>query len=314
MKIVDFDTIKNLNLAPSQCIDWVDEAFRMKYSTKLPGKISMKIDPAIFFNTMPVYLPGLERFGVKIVSRYPQRNPALQADILLSDTGTGETLALMDGSWITAMRTGAVAALTIQTLKASNAKEYAFLGLGNTARATLLCLLSLINDTPVHIRLLAYKGQELLFKDRFSAYENITFSIYHSAEELIDGADVVVSCVTVATELIAPDNVFKKGVLVVPVHTRGFQNCDLFFDKVFADDTNHVKDFQYFNQFKKFDEFSRVLLKENEGRVSDSERILVYNIGIALHDIYYAAKIFDLIGAQSLPEARTSSVTSKFWV
>lgn len=314
MKIIDFDTIRNLHLTPSQCVEWVKEAFCMKYSANLPGKISMKIDPKIFFNTMPVYLPGLERFGVKIVSRYPERKAALQADILLSDTKTGETLALMDGSWITAMRTGAVAALTIHTLKVPHTKEYAFLGLGNTARATLLCLLPLLENDPVHIRLLAYKGQELLFQERFAAYKNLTFSVYESSEELIDGADVVVSCVTVATELIAPDKVFKEGVLVVPIHTRGFQNCDLFFDKVFADDTNHVKDFRYFDRFKKFDEFSKVLLKENEGRESDRERILVYNIGISLHDIYFAAKIFNLMDGNSLPEAQISSITSKFWV
>ena len=34
---------------------------------------------------------------------------------------------------------------------------------------------------------------------------------------------------------------------VIPVHTRGFQNCDLFFDKVFADDTDHVKDSNILN-------------------------------------------------------------------
>lgn len=314
MNIIDFNTIKNLDLSPSQCVKWVDEACRAKYSAKLPGKISLKIDSAIFFNTMPVYLPGLERFGVKVVSRYPGRNPALQADILLSDTQSGETLALMDGSWITAMRTGAVAALAIHTLKSSVAKEYAFLGLGNTARATLLCLLALIGDEPIHVRLLAYKGQEVLFCERFAAYPQVTFSVYDNSETLIDGADVVVSCVTVADELIAPDHVFKEGVLVVPVHTRGFQNCDLFFDKVFADDTNHVKDFRYFSSFKQFDEFPRILLKENKGRESDKERILAYNIGIALHDIYFAAKIYDLTAAMSLPEVQTSSLTTKYWV
>ena len=35
---------------------------------------------------------------------------------------------------------------------------------------------------------------------------------------------------------------------MVPVHTRGFSNCDLFFDKVFADDYGHVKHFKYFDK------------------------------------------------------------------
>ena len=90
------------------------------------------------------------------------------------------------------------------------------------------------------------------------------------------------------------DEWFKEGVLVVPIHTRGFQNCDLFFDKVFADDTSHVDGFKYFKQFKKFSEFDKVLHKEVVGRENDKERILSYNIGIALHDIYIAKKIFNL--------------------
>lgn len=314
MKVISFDQIHNLDIAPEVCVDWVRDAFLRKYQSELPGKISLKIDSKIFFNTMPVYLPELQRFGVKEVSRFPDRKPSLQADILLYDSNTGESLALMDGSWITAMRTGAVAALTIKTLRPKNTKIYALMGLGNTARATLLCLDAILKHESIHIRLLAYKGQEILFQERFSAFENITFSVSQTAEELIDGADVVVSCVTVASDLIAPDHVFKEGVLLVPVHTRGFQNCDLFFDKVYADDTNHVKDFKYFQKFQKYDEFSRVLLKENPGRETDYERILVYNIGIALHDIYFSSKIYDLIASAISSEIQLSSITDKFWV
>jgi ornithine cyclodeaminase/alanine dehydrogenase-like protein (mu-crystallin family) len=296
-------------------VKWVEEACRAKYEAKLPPKISIKLDGQVFFNTMPVYLPGKERFGVKVVSRYPGRTPSLQADILLFDTQSGQTLALMDGSWITAMRTGAVAALAIRTLQTPAAREYAFLGLGNTARATLLCLLAIAADTPLHIRLLAYKGQENAFRERFAACPQLTFSVYHSAGELIRGADVVVSCVTAASEVFAPDEVFKEGVLVVPVHTRGFQNCDLFFDKVYADDTNHVKDFRYFDRFRRFDEFHNILLGANKGRESKLERILAYNIGIALHDIYFAAEIFALAEQLADPaEIQTTTTTDKFWV
>ena len=137
-------------------------------------------------------------------------------------------LALMDGSWITAMRTGAVAALSIQYLRTSSAREYAFMGLGNTARATLLCLMAVL-EGPLNIRLLSYKGQELEFMKRFKEYSRLNFSIFENVEDLITGADVVVSCVTVAHGQFASDTCFKPGVLVVPVHTRGFQNCDLFF-------------------------------------------------------------------------------------
>lgn len=312
MKLIDFETIRNLSISPVDCVEWVEAALRMKYDSCLPHKISMTIEPDVFFNTMPSYLPYCRRFGVKVVSRFPKRKPALISNILLYDATNGDSLALMDGSWITAMRTGAVAALSIQYLKASSAKEYAFMGLGNTARATLLCLMSVL-EGPLNIRLLAYKGQELDFMDRFKEYPQLSFSVYENAEELITGADVVVSCVTVAHDLFASDTCFKPGVLVVPVHTRGFQNCDLFFDKVFADDTAHVEEFKYFDRFKQFDEFAHVLLKQNPGRTSDQERILVYNIGIALHDIYFASKVYDRV-KDSLPEITSEILNEKFWV
>lgn len=312
MKIIDFETIRNLSIPPSLCMEWVESALRVKYDSCLPSKISLKIDSDVFFNTMPSYIPVCGHFGVKVVSRFPKRKPSLQSDILLYDASSGDALALMDGSWITAMRTGAVAALAIKHLQSSNATEYAFMGLGNTARATLVCLMSVIRE-PLHIRLLAYKGQEHDFIARFKDFPQLRFSVYENAETLISGADVVVSCVTVANELFASDACFKAGVLVVPVHTRGFQNCDLFFDKVFADDTDHVSGFKYFNQFKKYDEFAHVFLNENPGRTSDDERILAYNIGIALHDIYFASKIYDSV-KNSIPDVVSNMTSDKFWV
>ncbi len=312
MKIIDMDAIKALQIRPEQCVEWVRDAFRMKYDSYLPPKVSVKMEHDIFFNTMPCYLKPVDRFGVKVVSRYPDRQPSLLSDILLYDAVSGNTLALMDANWITAMRTGAVAALAIQTFQPSHAQTYAFMGLGNTARATLLCLLALTGDRPLDIRLLSYKDQAQDFIRRFASYPNVRFTVIEDTTALITGADVVVSCVTAANELFAPDECFKEGVLVVPVHTRGFQNCDLFFDKVFADDTGHVNGFKYFDRFRSFDEFSHVLLGKNAGRTSDTERILAYNIGIALHDVYFASKVYDLI--TSAEEVTLSRESRKFWV
>lgn len=95
------------------------------------------------------------------------------------------------------------------------------------------------------------KDQAEYFIDYFRTFGNVVFSVVDTMEELVEDADVLVSCITDADGLlIGNDALFKPGILLVPVHTRGFQNCDLFFDKVFADDTEHVRSFRYFNQFK----------------------------------------------------------------
>ena len=92
---------------------------------------------------------------------------------------------------------------------------------------------------------------------------------------------------------------------------RGFQNCDLFFDKVFGDDTRKIQDFRYFSQFRQYDEIHHVLQGRNPGRVSDDERILCYNYGVALHDVYFAAKIYEQLKDSSnsfvlsVPEKKT---------
>lgn len=313
MKVIDFNTISKLGVNPLQCVKWVEYILKNKYSCELPPKISLHMGNNTFMNTMPSYIPMVQRHGVKIVSRYPERVPSLISEIMLYDTNNGLPLALMDGTWITAMRTGAVAALTIKTLQRKDAQQYAFMGLGNTARSTLLCLAELLKGADINIKLLAYKGQEELFKQRFASYPNLHFEVCQNEEAFVTDSDVVVSCITAADYLIAPDKCYKKGVLVVPVHTRGFQNCDLFFDKVFADDTGHVKDFKYFKQFKQFDEFSQVLIGNNPGRESDEERILAYNIGISLHDIYFASQIYDL-SASKAKELILENETQKFWL
>ena len=100
-----------------------------------------------------------------------------------------------------------------------------------------------------------------------------------------------------------------------PIHTLGFTNCDLFFDKVFADDTGHVHHFKNFDKFKNFAEVCDVVNGEKQGRENDSERILTYNIGISIHDINFAANIYSMILSADgeVPSVNFEDPTEKFW-
>lgn len=295
MKHITNEDIVNLNLSPEQCLEWVRDAFILKSECQLPAKMSVHPTGNDFFTTMPCLLPSeYRRFGAKVVSRIVGRVPALKSDMMLFDSQSGELLAIVDCDWITAMRTGAVATLAIKTLRQSQASEYAFIGLGSTARATLTCLLNSCTDEHLNIRLFRYKDQAERIIEEYGHYKNASFTIVDTTTELVKGADVVVSCITDASGLLVEDeSLFKPGVLVVPVHTRGFQNCDTTFDKVFADDTDHVKGFKYFSEFREFHQLEEVLKGDVTGRANDSERILSYNIGLGLHDVLYASRIYD---------------------
>lgn len=151
--------------------------------------------------------------------------------------------------------------------------------------------------------------------ERFQEYTNALFEIVDTVQELISGAEIIISCITDASDLICTDNtLYNKGVLLVPVHTRGFQNCDLFFDKIYGDDRGHVCGFKNFSKFRAFDEFSNVLLNRNPGRENDKERIIVYNIGLGLHDILFACKIYERLNKAQFPFFMQEKETAKFWI
>ena len=297
VSIIQQQQIDAQNISPKECIEWVKQGFLMKDNAQMPAKLSVHPQGEDFMTSMPCLLPkhnGKKYFGLKLVSRIEGQTPTLKSDITLYDAETGQLLAIMDGDWITAMRTGAVAALAARTFQRKGVDTYSMIGLGNIARAVALCLIADNEDRHITIRLMRYKNQAEMFIERFKAYENVTFNIVDNNTTFVAEADVLISCVTVATELLFPDNsLFKKGVTVIPVHVRGFQNCDLFFDKVFGDDTGQIQNWKYYNQFKEYDEIHHVLQGKNLGRTNDDERILSYNYGLALHDIVFASKIYE---------------------
>ncbi|MDE6166686.1 MAG: ornithine cyclodeaminase [Muribaculaceae bacterium] len=299
MQVISSEQIESLNISPALSVEWVRESFLMKKRSQLPAKISIHPRGNDFFNTMPCMLPDeYHTYGCKVVSRIKGNRPALKSELMLADTLTGEMTALMNADWITARRTGAVTTLAINTLRKSNAQVYAFVGLGAMAYATLDCLLATNTDRQLTLRFKKYKDHAERAAAHYGpiAGKSVSFEFADTMEELVSGADVVVSCITDADGLLVSDvDLFKPGVLLVPVHTRGFQNCDTVFDRVFADDTAHVSNFKYFDSFKGYAELGDVLAGRDPGRTSDSERILSYNIGLGLHDVLYAHKILELI-------------------
>jgi len=91
-----------------------------------------------FFGVMPA---SGESMGIKMVTYYPEnagtKLPTHMAVIALFDSKTGEPLALMDGRYITEMRTAAVSAVATEALAAPEAKVLALLGAGVQGRAHL---------------------------------------------------------------------------------------------------------------------------------------------------------------------------------
>lgn len=297
MRIISSKDIEKLTISPATCVEWVRESFLMKSASQLPPKISLHPRGNDFFNTMPCMLPDKYHcFGCKVVSRVKGNHPALKSEMMMFDTLTGEITALINCDWITAKRTGAVAAIAINTLRRTGAQTYGFVGLGAMAQATLDCLFATNTDTPMVIKLKRYKDQAERIIDKYSDVKGVKFEIVDTMEDLVENTDVIVSAITDAEGLLIENtDLFKPGALLVPIHTRGFQNCDTVFDRIIADDRGHVCGFKYFNEFKEFAELSDVLSGKDPGRTSDNQRIIAYNIGLGLHDVVFGNKILEII-------------------
>lgn len=319
MLILKHEDIIQVDFDISESIKWVDTVLREKRNTILPAKISLHPEDDVFYNTMPSLLPTMGNIGgVKVVNRYPKRIPSLDSKILLYDCESGDLLSILDGNYITALRTGAVAAHSIKLLAKKNSNVFGFIGLGNQARSTYKVLNSIYKDNPLTLKLFRYKDQNKIFNEYIQSLpysENRTIEVSDSYEGVVEESDVVVSSVTYFDSNICDDNCFKKGCLIVPIHTRGFMNCDLFFDKFFADDIAHVKGFKYFDCFSKYlNEVSDIVLGVVPGRESDMERIMVYNIGLSIHDIFFANQIYLRAKQMGLgQETDLNAPKEKFW-
>jgi len=94
--------------------------------------------------TMPAGLAGSSSYSVKVVSVAPRNalagRPVVMGTVLLGDSATGELLALIDGTALTALRTGAAGGVAARELSRPGTCRVALFGAGAQARAQLTAL------------------------------------------------------------------------------------------------------------------------------------------------------------------------------
>jgi ornithine cyclodeaminase/alanine dehydrogenase-like protein (mu-crystallin family) len=106
------------------------------------GRVEMPPKPGIhpgegennFIHAMPAYIPAMKSAGVKWVGGFPGNQarglPYITGLLVLNDPDTGIPLAVMDCTWITAMRTGAASAISARHLARPESSRIGLLGCG----------------------------------------------------------------------------------------------------------------------------------------------------------------------------------------
>lgn len=135
-------------LTPSLANRVVERAFRAYGS----GKVDMPPKSYLYFKkgdlrSMPAYIhgEGFDIAGIKSVNVHPFNSinniPTVMGLIILTDPGTGFPLAVLDGTSLTGIRTGAAGALAVKFLSNKGAKYAGFVGSGAQARTQLECIM-----------------------------------------------------------------------------------------------------------------------------------------------------------------------------
>lgn len=292
--------INMLNINPSDYYQWVDEVLNHFDEYILPVKTRIPLRSEDYFNVMPCVLPSLGYMGLKVVTRSEMRRangePNIDGDILLYDYNSCNLKALMDGGLITTIRTAAIAVHTMLHT-ADKYDTIAMVGLGNIGTYIGKILFELIKDKTIKVKLYRYKNHAERFEGLFKHYGNITFEICDNYESLMKDSDVVLSSVTFMEKDFCDSTIYKKGCTVIPVHMRGFKECDKTFDHIITSDLESIKKFQNYDKMRKLSLLNDVLKGKIAVRTNTDDRVIIYNLGIALYDIYFASRIYEQINS-----------------
>ncbi len=152
---------------------------------------------------MPAYLHGEPFSVVKVVSVYPENPsrdlPTVIAAVLVLDAETGEILALMDGTSLTAIRTGAASGLATDLLARPDARILGVIGAGVQARTQVeaVCAVRPIEE----IRIYSLAGAEEMADEIRDLYEARVI-VAESAHQALEGADVIVAATNSKTPVV----------------------------------------------------------------------------------------------------------------
>lgn len=310
MKIIDFEEIKKVaeKMEPTQWYSWVDEVLRKKSEFVMPSKMHLSQENGDYYNIMPAMYNNDNLVTLKMIGRHSlksgEKRSVMMSDIMMYEADTGILKAVMDGECITTLRTGVTAAHSALLFAKKDFNVIGLIGLGNIMTICFMTLIEKLkadNDTrKLIVKLYKHNNQERRFADRFKNLSNVEFVYCDSYEDVIDKSDIIISAVTKVSENFVTDEYYQRGVTVIPICTMGFQNCDLFFDKVFTDDIDQIRGFKYFDKFKSLSSVSDTLNAKVSGRENDDERIIVYNYGLGIQDLYFAEKFYNLVEGKNV--------------
>jgi alanine dehydrogenase len=259
--------------------------------------------------SMPGYLNEDKALGMKVVTYFhnnPQQNlPAILATIMLFSATSGKMIAVMDGGYITAIRTACASAMATKALANPETAVLGILGAGVQARAHIEALARVRKVRRIAIYSLSGTSAAKIKQD-MEMQTGVPIDVADSAEDVIRQSDLLVT-VTTAQEPIVKAAWLKPGVHINAVGShrpdlREIDGATLARAKVVVDSRDAImaecgdillalKEHSI-TEANIHGEIGEVLADSKAGRSSASEITLYKSVGIAIQDVATAQLVY----------------------
>jgi len=295
-------------------IESVEDAFRhfVAGKTLLPYKTVVDLGEIERGrgNAMPGYVGGdYEALGIKWIAGFPQNPrkhglPRATGFFILNDSWTGVPLAIMDCTWLSALRTGAVTGAGAKLLARQDSESVAVIGAGVQGRTQLEALVvALPSIKSVRAFDINMETSKAFAKDMSEQF-GLDVSAVDTAQEAVVGADIIVT-VTVANEPIVKDAWLKPGSFFSAVGSYQEEEFEAVInsDLIVVDDTETVVHrgtpvvalmlADNMIERERVLDLGPMITGDIPGRTSDDQRVFFSPIGMGIHDICLCHKVYE---------------------
>ena len=194
--------VKSL-LTMKESIDAVENAFceLARGTAAMPTRVSVPIPiNEGWLGVMPAFLSHAKSLATKVVTVYPHNStqrdlPNVLALVILNDTETGQVEAVMEGTYITAIRTGAVAGVATKYLARKDSTKLGLFGCGVQAGTQLEAVCQVRNIEIVRV----YDSDKDRMQNFISKSPKLNIQPTNNPKEVVQESDVVVTATTSAT-------------------------------------------------------------------------------------------------------------------
>jgi len=299
--------VESIAFSMSEIILLLEEMFLEKGE----GRVEMPPKPGIhtrqdaFIHAMPAYIPAMEVAGMKWVSGYPdnpqKKLPYITGLIILNDPETGIPKAVMDCTWITAMRTGAATAVAAKYLAQKDSSTTGIIGCGVQGRSNLEALTCLFDIQYVKAFDIDPSIAQTYVAEMTAKY-GVEIAVVKTAEDAVKEMDIVITsgpilrdpCPTIEAGWLSP------GAFACPLDFDSYWTGDAFnaADKIITDDHSQLEYYRKEGYFQSTPlphaDLGEIVAGKKPGREKPNERIISLNLGLALEDMVVASRIYQL--------------------